>query len=125
MATVLVIEDDSTILENTLELLELEGFSVIGATNGMDGLQQAIDRLPDVIICDVMMPLLDGYGVLREIRANPVTSGIPLIFVSATPREEILAISTKLGVSDYLIKPFRATDLLRIVRKQIGNHAAQ
>lgn len=123
MATVLVIEDDSTILENTLELLELEGFTVIGATDGMEGLEQALERLPDVIICDVMMPRLDGYGVLKEIRANSATSTIPLIFVSAKPREEILAAGATLGVSDYLIKPFRASDLLRIVRKQIANRA--
>jgi DNA-binding response OmpR family regulator len=123
LATVLVIEDDSTILENTLELLELEGFTVIGATDGMAGLQQALARLPDVIICDVMMPRLDGYGVLKEIRANPATSAIPLIFVSARPREEILAVSAKLGDADYLVKPFRATDLLRMVRKQIANRA--
>ena len=123
MATVLVIEDDSAILENTLELLDLEGFNVIGATNGMEGLQQAIAQIPDVIICDVMMPQLDGYGVLKEVRGNPATAAIPFIFVSATPREEVIAVSAQLGASDYLLKPFRATDLLRIVRKLLGSRA--
>lgn len=124
LATILVIEDDSTILENTLELLDLEGFTVIGATNGVDGLEQAVKNLPDAIICDVMMPKLDGYGVLKEIRANPATSSIPLIFVSAKPREELQA-TAKLGLSAYLVKPFSAGDLVSIVRKLIAKRAAQ
>ena len=127
MATILVIEDDAIILENTLELLELEGFTVIGAVDGVEGLAQASKNLPDAIICDVMMPRLDGYGVLKELRANPATSTIPLIFVSAKPREELHAATVKLGVSGYgyLVKPFSATDLLQIVRKLIANRAAQ
>jgi CheY-like chemotaxis protein len=125
LATVLVIEDDATILENTLELLELEGFNVMGASDGMDGLEQALKYLPDAIICDVMMPKLDGYGVLTAIRANPATSAIPLIFVSAKPREELVADSARLGVSDFLIKPFRATDLLQMIRKLIADRTAQ
>ena len=125
LATILVIEDDPTILENTLELLDLEGFTVIGATDGVEGIEQALKHLPDAIICDVMMPRLDGYGVLKEIRANPATSAIPLIFVSAKPREELQALSAKVGVSGYLIKPFSAGDLLHILRQILVNHAAQ
>ena len=125
MATILVIEDDPIILENTLELLELEGFNVMGANDGLNGLEQALKYVPDAIICDVMMPKLDGYGVLSAIRANPTTSAIPLIFVSAKPREELVADSAKLGMFDFLIKPFRATDLLRMIRKLIADRAAQ
>ncbi|HVU13863.1 MAG TPA: response regulator [Phototrophicaceae bacterium] len=121
MAKVLVIEDDPIILENTLELLELEGFNAIGAEDGSIGVQRAREAIPDLIICDLAMPNLDGFGVLQTIRADPQMHAIPLIFVSASPREDIVAASTKLGVSDYLLKPFRANDLLRVVEKHLGS----
>ncbi len=115
MVTVLVIEDDPTIRENTLELLQFEGFTTVGAADGLEGVLRALEWRPDVVICDMLMPNLDGYGVLKELRANPLTEHIPLIFVSASPREDILAASIKLGASDYLVKPFRAPDLLRLI----------
>ena len=125
MATVLVIEDDPLILTNTLEILELEGFTAIGAENGVEGIERAQAALPDLIICDVLMPKLDGYGVLKALRAAPTTMSIPLVFVSATPSEEILAASVKLGATDYLTKPFRASDLLDIVNKHLSSHLTQ
>lgn len=125
MTTVLVIEDDPIILDNTREILDLEGFDTIGAENGAEGVQQAQEHLPDLIICDILMPKLDGYGVLRELRSQPTTAQIPLIFVSATPREEILAASTRLGATDYLIKPFRTADLLRVVRTALSQQLNQ
>lgn len=115
MATVLVIEDDPSILENILELLEMEGYQAIGAVDGYEGVMQAQQTIPDIIICDVLMPRLDGYGVLQTLRSLPSTAAIPLVFVSATPQEEILAASVRLGAADYLIKPFRATDLFRVI----------
>ncbi len=121
MATVLVIEDDPLILTNTLEILELEGFDAIGAVNGVEGLERAQELMPDLVICDVLMPKLDGYGVLKALRAMPKTSNIPLVFVSATPSEEILAASVKLGATDYLSKPFRASDLLKLIRKHLSS----
>ena len=116
MATVLVIEDDPTILANTVELLELEGFNVIGAKDGDEGIQRAQEFVPDVIVCDVLMPKVDGYGVLSMVRANPTTTNIPLVFVSAIPREDMPPASVNLGIADYLIKPFRAGDLIRVIR---------
>lgn len=116
MARILVIEDDRSILENTLEILEYEGFDVVGAGDGREGLAQIQRRAPDIIICDILMPNLDGYGVLRALRADPTTQQIPLVFISAAPSEEILAATMKLGASDYLVKPFRASDLIRIVK---------
>ncbi len=121
MATVLVIEDDPIILTNTLEILELEGFTVIGAENGADGVERAQESMPDLVLCDVLMPKLDGYGVLKALRSSPILSNIPLVFVSASPREEILAASVKLGASDYLMKPFRASELLKIIRKHLSS----
>lgn len=121
LAKVLVIEDDPIILTNTLEILELEGFTAIGAENGADGVERAQQSLPDVVVCDVLMPKLDGYGVLKALRESPILSKTPLIFVSATPREDILAASVKLGAADYLMKPFRASDLLKIIRKHLSS----
>lgn len=121
MATVLVIEDDPIILENTLEILELEGYDVIGAGDGDAGVAQAQKNTPDIIICDVLMPKLDGYGVLSALRADPTTTAIPLVFISATPREDILAACRQLDGVNYLAKPFRATELIRIVQKLLGN----
>jgi CheY-like chemotaxis protein len=116
LATVLVIEDDPTILENTLELLELEGFTPISAVDGVEGVARAREHLPDIVVCDVLMPRMDGYGVLRTLRNDPTTRDIPLIFVSATLHEDIVNSSDLLGVSGYLIKPFRFPELVRVIR---------
>lgn len=116
MATVLVIEDDPTILENTLELLELEGFTPLSAKDGVEGVEQARKHLPDLVVCDVLMPRMDGYGVLKTLRDDPTTTNIPFIFVSATLHEDIATSGDILGVSGYLIKPFRFPELVRIIR---------
>ncbi len=116
MATVLIIEDDPTILANTVELLELEGFNVVSAKDGEEGIQRAQEFTPDVIVCDVLMPKVDGYGVLSSVRANAKTRQIPLVFVSAIPREEMPIAAANLEIADYLIKPFRASDLIRVLR---------
>jgi CheY-like chemotaxis protein len=116
LATILVIEDDRSILENTVEILEYEGFNVIGAGDGQAGLLQVQRSAPDMIVCDILMPKLDGYGVLKALRADPATQHIPLVFISAAPSEDILAATIKLGASDYLVKPFRAADLIRVVK---------
>ena len=116
MATVLVIEDDPVIVQNTLELLVLEGYTVVGAADGAEGIERAQETLPDLIVCDVLMPKVDGHGVLNSVRTNTATSHIPLIFVSAIPREDMPIASVQLGISDYLTKPFRAADLLRVIR---------
>ncbi len=117
MAKILVIEDDAIILENTLELLDLEGFTAVGAFDGWLGVQKAEQEMPDVIICDILMPKLDGYGVLKALRANPATQHIPLIFVSAISRDDIRANAAQLGVADYLMKPYQSADLIRAIRR--------
>jgi CheY-like chemotaxis protein len=117
---VLVVEDDPIIRENTLELLEFEGFNAIGASDGVEGIQRAQEFLPDIVICDILMPNLDGYGVLAQLRANPLTHAIPLVFVSASPREDILATGKAAGMSDFLVKPFQAPDLFRVIYRLLG-----
>ena len=121
MAKVLVIEDDPVLLENTLELLQLEGFNAIGAENGCKGIEEALAQIPDLILCDVLMPRLDGYGVLEALRADPTTNRIPLVFVSANPRDDVVAGSHKLDVSDYLVKPVRAADLIGVVNRVLSS----
>lgn len=115
MTKVLVIEDDPSILENTLEILQFEGFDAVGAQDGRAGLIQVQETSPDLIICDILMPKLDGYGVLRALRSDPATDRIPLVFISAIHNDDVLATTSRLGASDFLVKPFRAADLIRVV----------
>ncbi len=121
LTKVLVIEDDPVILANTLELLELEGFDVVGASDGDEGIQRVDEHAPDLILCDVLMPKVDGYGVLKYVRSNPATTSIPLVFVSATLPDDMPAATIRLGISDYLIKPFRAADLLQVIRRLLSS----
>src|SRR5688572_17095102 len=83
MAKILVIEDEHKMRRNLLTILQMEGFEAVGAENGGEGLKMVETELPDLILCDVMMPDLDGYGVLAKVRANPKTTDIPLIFLTA------------------------------------------
>jgi DNA-binding response OmpR family regulator len=125
LPTVLMIEDDPTLLDNTLEILSLEGFDVIGAEDGSVGVDKARRYVPDIIICDIMMPKLDGYGVLKALRTDPTTSEIPFIFVSAAVDEKVLGVSTKLGVDAYLVKPFRTANLINLIRAQLENQVSR
>ena len=83
MKTILLIEDDTVLRENTVELLELSNYNVISASNGKTGVDKAKQMLPDIIVCDIMMPELDGYGVLQTLSKNSDTKYIPFIFLSA------------------------------------------
>ncbi len=124
MTTVLVIEDTRSVLSTILDILRVEQYSVHGATNGYDGLRIARDLMPDVIICDIMMPELDGYGVLRELRANPQTATIPVILLTAKTARTDMRQGMELGAHDFITKPFEPLELLRAVRAQLSNQAA-
>jgi DNA-binding response OmpR family regulator len=115
MTTILAIEDERDVRENLQEILELEGFDVLTAENGKIGLQIAIDRQPDLIICDVMMPELDGYGVIAALRQNPLATEIPFIFLSAKSTDEDRAKGIELGANDYLTKPFTPKDICKAI----------
>jgi diguanylate cyclase len=123
MATILVIEDEEIILDNLLEILELEGFSTIGAEHGAIGLQKAKSYLPDLILCDICMPELDGYGVLEALRRDPETATIPLIFLSAKGEHAEIRQGMNLGADDYLTKPCAISDLLEAVSSRLKKHA--
>ncbi|MBD2128734.1 response regulator [Microcoleus sp. ZQ-A2] len=112
MKKILVIEDEQSVRENLLDLLDAEDFEAIGAGNGKVGVELANTHLPDLIICDVMMPELDGFGVLTALRSSPVTETIPFIFLTAKSDKMDLRQGMSLGADDYLTKPFTRTELL-------------
>ncbi|MCC5660820.1 response regulator [Nostoc sp. XA010] len=125
MKKILVIEDEAVSREMFLDSLEAEGFNAIGAENGLVGIQQAQEHLPDLVICNIFMPELDGYGVLTTLRQNSVTATIPLIFLSAKATKTEIRQGMNLGADDYLTKPFTVEELLEAITAQIKKRAAQ
>jgi DNA-binding response OmpR family regulator len=115
MTTILAIEDERAVRENLQEILELEGFDVLTAENGKIGLKMAIEQKPDLIICDVMMPELDGYGVIAALRQNSIAIEIPFIFLSAKSTSEDREKGLRLGANDYLTKPFTPKDICKAI----------
>jgi diguanylate cyclase len=124
MATILVIEDEDIILDNLLEILELEGFQSIGAEHGAAGIAKAKAYRPDIILCDIRMPELDGYGVLEGLRQDPDTAAIPVIFLSAKGDRSDIRRGMNLGADDYLTKPCAIADLLEAIHSRLKKKAA-
>ncbi|MCT7972700.1 EAL domain-containing response regulator [Laspinema olomoucense] len=122
MKKILVIEDEELVRNNILEILDTVDFRVIGACNGGMGVQLAEEHLPDLILCDVMMPELDGYGVLAALRNNPVTATIPFIFLTAKGDKTDIRQGMNLGADDYLTKPFRRKELLGAIEARLIKH---
>lgn len=122
MKSILLIEDDKALRENTEELLELAGYSVKTAPNGKIGIQFAKEILPDIIICDIMMPEVDGYGVLKEISSSKLTKHIPFIFLSAKTEHKEIRKGMDLGADDYLTKPFEEEDLISAIESRLAKH---
>lgn len=119
MKTLLLIEDNDDIRENTAEILELANYKVFTAANGKIGVEQAIVHKPDLIICDIMMPVLDGYGVLHAIHRNDEIKNTPFIFLTAKTERSDLRKGMELGADDYITKPFDGTELLRAVDSRL------
>ncbi len=117
MTKILVIEDEETVRENILELLDAEGFDAIAAENGRIGLALAQQQLPDLILCDIRMPELDGYSVLRALRSEPTTKKIPFIFLSAKAAKTDFSLGLELGANAYITKPFTLTQLLDTIEE--------
>lgn len=116
---ILVIEDNLNILEEVLIWLELEGYESLGATNGSLGIQYALARQPDLILCDIMMPEKDGYRVLLELRVNKSTALIPFIFMTAKQEKSDIRHGMELGADDYITKPFSRDEFLGAVRSRL------
>ena len=125
MRTILVIEDDPNVRDNMHDLLQAEGFFTVGAADGREGLKEAHLRQPDLILCDVMMPDVDGYQVLQQLRRQPETKNIPFIFVTAKISRKDQRAGMDLGADDYLVKPFTAQELLRAVTTRLERHEEQ
>ena len=117
MTKVLVIEDDEVLRESILDILKTRNFDVIGAEDGLRGLQLAQEFVPDLILCDVRMPKLDGYEVLQAIRQDPKTAAIPLIFLTAETIQNVVGKGQNLGANGYLIKPFSTAELLEAINQ--------
>jgi DNA-binding NarL/FixJ family response regulator len=122
MKKVLVIEDEAETLENLVLMLEMEGFKPFSAPNGRAGVAVAKKELPDVILCDVSMPELDGYGVLEALRADPTTVLIPFIFLTAKGDKKDLRTGMNLGADDYLTKPASAEEVLNAINARLSRH---
>ncbi|MSU59825.1 MAG: response regulator transcription factor [Pedosphaera sp.] len=115
MNTILVIDDQPQMRRNLLTILEMEGFQLLTADNGRVGLKLAQEELPDLILCDIMMPELDGYAVLQALRADKYTATIPFIFLTAKGEKADLRAGMNLGADDYLTKPVAKADLLAAI----------
>ncbi|WP_234488619.1 bifunctional diguanylate cyclase/phosphodiesterase [Oxynema sp. CENA135] len=124
MKTILVIEDEEFVRANILEILDSMNFETLGAENGKIGVELAQQHLPDLILCDIKMPELDGYGVLTELRQDPTTATIPFIFLTAKAEVADLRQGMNLGADDYLTKPFRRAELLSAVSVRLEKQAA-
>ena len=119
MKKILLIEDNLEVRENTEEILELANYAVVTAENGKIGVAKAIEEQPDIIICDIMMPELDGYGVLFLLSKNPKTAGIPFIFLTAKADKIDVRKGMNLGADDYLTKPFEEMDLMNAIETRL------
>lgn len=119
MNMILIIEDEPQIRENLQEILEIEGFATITAEDGSQGVEMAKQHQPDLIICDLMMPRLDGYGVISILRQEPSTATIPFVFLTAKADRTDMRQVMELGAEDYLTKPFEPNELLRVISTQL------
>ncbi len=116
---ILIIDDEDTIRQNVIELLHAEKFEAIGAENGQLGIQLTLHYQPDLILCDIMMPDIDGYTVLTELQKQPLLAHIPFIFMTAKVEREDLRLGMELGADDYITKPFTPVELLSAIRTRM------
>lgn len=119
MKTILLIEDNTDVRENTAEILELANYKVLQAENGKQGVELAQQNKPDLIICDIMMPILDGYGVIHLLNKNVETASIPFIFLTAKTERGDFRKGMEMGADDYITKPFDDIELLRAVESRL------
>ena len=119
MKSILLIEDNPDILENTTEILELANYKVFAAGNGKRGIELALEHKPDLIVCDIMMPELDGYGVLHALHRNESVKNTPFIFLTAKTERTDFRKGMELGADDYITKPFDSTELLNAIDSRL------
>ncbi|MBM0743770.1 response regulator [Phormidium sp. CLA17] len=124
MTTILMIDDDLLVRESLKDLLEVEGFQAIAASSGAAGVLLAEQQVPDVILCDVQMPEMDGYQVLHTLQQNPITATIPFIFLTANASKAQVRQGMTQGADDYLVKPCTTEELLAAIATRLAKHAA-
>jgi CheY-like chemotaxis protein len=120
MNRVLIIEDNSAIRENTMEILQLNGYNVLTADDGGQGITMALSRSPDVILCDIQMPVKSGYEVLITLKSDPLTSKIPFIFFTASVEKKEIQKAMELGADGYIGKPFETNELIETIKTVLG-----
>lgn len=120
---VLIIEDNPDVRENTAEILEWAGYSVITAENGKKGVELALMHKPDIVVCDIMMPGLDGYSVLHMLQRNEEMQSTPFIFLTAKAEKSDFRKGMEMGADDYITKPYNAPDLLNAIEVRLKKHA--
>jgi len=121
---VLVVEDDEALLEGIAEILEDAGYEVIKATNGLEGLRELTEHRPDIVVSDIVMPEMDGYGFLRATRQLSYGATIPFLFLTARTAKEDVRLAKQIGVEDYLPKPFEPEDLIVAIENALRRSAA-
>lgn len=125
MPRVLVVDDDPQVLKLLRVNFELEGFEVMSATNGEEALELVRGDTPDVVVCDVMMPGIDGLEVVRRLRAHPDTVSLPLVVVSAKAQQADVRAGLKLGADEYVTKPFDPAELIEIVQRLLDERSTR
>ena len=121
MATLLIIEDEAPIRANLRQLLQLEGHTVVEAENGEAGIVAVREHRPDLVLCDILMPRMDGYAVLAALRANATTRSLPFIFLTASANLGDRAQALERGANDYLVKPVRIAEVLAAIDRVLRN----
>ena len=125
MKTILVIEDQPVMRHKTVTILKMEGYEVLEAANGAEGIRLAHEELPDLILCDIMMPDRDGYAVLQAVRTNKITATTPFIFFTAKGEKGDLRAGMNLGADDYLVKPTPRAELLEALEARFERQRLQ
>lgn len=123
MTTILLIEDNADIRENTAEILAMANYKVLTAADGMEGVHKAFEHKPDLIICDITMPVLDGYGVLHMLHKRNALQGTPFIFLTARAERSDMRKGMEMGADDFITKPFDAMELLQAIEIRISKAA--
>jgi signal transduction histidine kinase len=125
MTKILVIEDEADIRDEVIDWLQFEGYTVIGAVNGQQGLERIYQETPDLIVSDIAMPEMDGYELLLEVRLNPRFINIPFIFLTAVSDRDSVRKGMNMGADDFVTKPFTHAELLESIRSRLGKKTAQ
>ncbi len=118
-ARILVIDDEAAVRENVSRFLRLEGYLPMEAAHGTQGIEMALRTPPDLILCDLMMPGIDGFGVLARLRAEPATAGVPFVFLTASADVEDARVGFLLGANEYVTKPFNLAVLAGIIEQRL------